>query len=66
MSLGSLSSDPNVKMLIQDSTNVKAPEFSHTPGRIYAIVKDGALKHLAYYDEEHKMSLNYIDAGKLT
>ena len=58
MSLGTLSSDPNVKILIQDSNNVKAPEFSHTPGRIYAIVKEGQLKHLAYYDDEHKQSVS--------
>ena len=58
MSLGSLSNDPNVKVLIQDSSNVKAPEFSHTPGRIYAIVKEGVLKHLAYYDEDHKQAVS--------
>ncbi len=58
MSLGTLSSNPNVKVIIQDSTNVKAPEFSHTPGRVYAVVKDGSLKHLAYYDEEHKQAVS--------
>ncbi len=57
-SIGVLSSDPNVKIIIQDSSNVKAPEYSHTPGRIYAVVKDGALKHLAYYDENHKQSVS--------
>ena len=40
MSLGSLSSNPNVKVIIQDSNAVKAPEYSHTPGRIYAVVKN--------------------------
>ena len=44
-SLGILKDDPNVKVIIQDSNNVKAPEYSHTPGRIYAIVKEGILKH---------------------
>ena len=43
---------------VQDSSNVKAPEFSHTPGRIYAVVKDGQLKHLAYYDAEHKQAVS--------
>ena len=43
-SLGTLSSNSNVKVIVQDSNNVKAPEFSHTEGRIYAIVKDGQLK----------------------
>ena len=57
-SLGTLSSNPNVKVIIQDSSNVKAPEYSHTAGRIYAIVKDGALKHLAYYDENHNQAVS--------
>ena len=57
-SVGVLSSDPNVKVIIQDSNNVKAPEFSHTPGRIYAVVKDGQLKHLAYYDADHKQAVS--------
>lgn len=57
-SIGELSTDPNVKVIIQDSSNVKAPEYSHTPGRIYAIVKDGVLKHLAYYDGEHKQAVS--------
>ena len=57
-SLGTLSSDSNVKIIVQDSKNVKAPEFSHTPGRIYAVVKDGLLKHLAYYDENHKQAVS--------
>ncbi|MCD7884547.1 MAG: hypothetical protein LUI87_12705 [Lachnospiraceae bacterium] len=57
-SLGTLSNDSNVKVIVQDSKSVKAPEFSHTPGRIYAVVKDGSLKHLAYYDEEHKQAVS--------
>jgi len=57
-SIGVLSSDSNVKVLIQDSKNVKAPEYSHTAGRIYAVVKDGQLKHLAYYDENHKQAVS--------
>ena len=57
-SVGTLTSDPNVKVIIKDSSNVKAPEFSHTPGRIYAVVKDGQLKHLAYYDAEHKQAVS--------
>ena len=57
-SIGELSGDPNVKVIIQDSTNVKAPEYSHTAGRIYAIVKAGVLKHLAYYDENHQQAVS--------
>ena len=48
----------NVKILVRDSGSVKAPEFSHTAGRIYAIVQDGKLKHLAYYDENHKQAVS--------
>lgn len=57
-SLGTLKSDSNVKIIIQDSSNVKAPEYSHTAGRIYAVVKDGVLKHLAYYDENHNQAVS--------
>lgn len=57
-SLGSLSSDDNIKVLVQDSNSVKAPEYSHTPGRVYAVVKDGALKHLAFYDENNKQAIS--------
>lgn len=57
-SLGSLSSNPNVKVIMQDSNAVKAPEYSHTAGRIYAVVKNGELKHLAYYDDTHKQSVS--------
>ena len=50
--------NPNVKVIVQDSNNVKAPEFSHTAGRIYAVVKEGKLKHLAYYDENHNQAVS--------
>ena len=32
---------------------VKAPEYSHTANRSYAIVQNGKLKHLTFYDETH-------------
>lgn len=57
-SIGILKENPNVKVIIQDSNNVKVPEYSHTPGRIYAVVKDGRLKHLGYYDENHKQAVS--------
>ena len=47
----------NVKILVRDSGSVKAPEYSHTANRIYAIVQDGGLKHLAYYDEKHRQAV---------
>lgn len=56
--IGTLRGDSNVKVIIQDSNAVKAPEFSHTPGRVYAVVKDGQLKHVAYYDENHKQAVS--------
>ena len=56
-SIGTLSSDNNVKILIQNRGSVKAPEFSHTDGRIYAIVQDGKLKHIVYYDSTHKQHI---------
>ena len=57
-SLGTLKGNPNVKIIVQDSNNVVAPVFSHTEGRIYAVVKNGVLKHLAYYDKEHKQAVS--------
>ena len=42
--------------------SVKAPEYSHTENRIYAIVQDGKLKHLSFYDENHKQ-YKVIDFG---
>ena len=48
----------NVKILVKESGSVKAPEFSHTADRIYAIIQNGALKHLTYYDENHKQAVS--------
>ena len=47
-----------VKILIQTKGGVKAPEFSHTPNRVYAVVQDGKLKHIAYYDDKHKQAVS--------
>ena len=56
----------NVKILVRDKGSVKAPEFSHTAGRVYAIVQDGKLKHLAYYDENNKQAVfPYLKKKKL-
>lgn len=38
---------------MQDNGSVKAPEYSHTKNRVYAIVQQGMLKHVAFYDENH-------------
>jgi hypothetical protein len=51
-----------INVLIQTKGSIKAPEFSHTPNRIYAILQDGAVKHIAYYDKNHHQSA-CIDFG---
>ena len=57
-SVGELSTNPNVKILLQARGSVKAPEFSHTEGRIYAIVQDGRLKHVTFYDDKHLQAVS--------
>lgn len=47
----------NVKVLVRDKGASKAPEFSHTENRVYAIIQNGELKHLAWYDENHNQSI---------
>lgn len=44
----------NIKALVRDKGSVKAPEYSHSADRIYAIIQNGTLKHVAYYDENHR------------
>ena len=46
----------NVKVIEKVKGNVKsvpAPVYSHSPNRIYATVKNGELKYLSFYDENH-------------
>ncbi len=52
-SIGTLSTDSNVKVLVQNNGAVKAPEYSHTADRVYAVVQNGMLKHVSFYDETH-------------
>lgn len=47
-----------VKVLVKTSGSVKAPEYSHTANRVYAVIQNGALKHLAFYDENHHQSVS--------
>lgn len=42
--------------------SVNAPEYSHSSNRIYAIIQKGKLKHLTFYDENHKQ-VRSIDFG---
>ncbi|MBR1580160.1 MAG: hypothetical protein IJ668_06650 [Selenomonadaceae bacterium] len=48
----------NLRVLIKEKGSVKAPEFSHTENRIYAVVQKGVLKHLVYYDEKHRQAVS--------
>lgn len=53
----------NVKVLIREfGLSVKAPEYSHTSDRTYAVIQNGMLKHLAFYDADHKQ-IACIDFG---
>ena len=56
-----------VKVLIQKEGSVKAPEYSHTENSIYAVIQDGQLKHITYYDENHNqiesIDLNHAHHG---
>ncbi len=62
-SLGTLSSDPNVKILaLIGEGSVSTPSFSHTPGRIYAVTQKGRLKYLTYYDDSHNKKVT-VDLG---
>ncbi len=42
-----------IQVIIQDSGSVKVPEYSHTANRSYAIVQNGKLRQLTFYDETH-------------
>lgn len=47
-----------IKVLMRTIGSVKAPEYSHTANRVYAVIQNGALKHLTFYDENHKQSVS--------
>ena len=55
-SVGTLSIDSNIKVLLQKNGAVKAPEYSHTADRVYAVVQNGMLKHVSFYDENHNQT----------
>lgn len=58
-----------LKVLIQTSGGVKAPEYSHSPNRVYAVVQNGKIKHIAYYDSNNRQAacidLNHFHNGKM-
>ncbi len=44
-----------VEILVRKgNVSVKAPEYSHSANKIYATLQNGKLKHLSFYDENHK------------
>ena len=51
-----------VKILNQTFGAVKAPDFSHSSNRTYAVIQNGKLKHLTFYDENHNQ-VKSIDFG---
>ena len=52
-----------VHVIVQDKgLSVKAPDYSHTANRTYAVIQDGKLKHLSFYDENHVL-IKVIDFG---
>lgn len=46
----------NIKVLERPGTSVKAPEYSHTENRIYAVMQKGELKHIAFYNDKHELT----------
>lgn len=54
-----------VQVIVQDKgQSVKAPDYSHTANRTYAVIQNGKLKHLAFYDENHNL-VWVIDFGHM-
>lgn len=43
-----------IQILKQPYGSVKAPEYSHSPNRIYAVIQNDKLKHISFYDDNHK------------
>lgn len=55
-----------VKVLVRDKGSVKAPDYSHTKNRIYAVIQNGSLKHLSWYDDDHnqRVSIDFLHPHK--
>ncbi len=53
VSLGMVGNVKVIEKIRGNTKSVSAPHYSHTPGRIYATVKNGELKYLSFYDENH-------------
>lgn len=48
----------DVKILMQNQPNVRVPLYSHSANKIYAVIKNKKLKHIAFYDEVHKQKIS--------
>lgn len=44
-----------IKILKQNQKNVQVPFLSHSAPRVYAVIKEEKLKHIAFYDEHHNI-----------
>ena len=44
----------DIKIIKKITGSVKAPEFSHTESRIYAVLQKHKIKHIAFYNENHE------------
>lgn len=55
-----------IKVLVRDSGSVKAPDYSHSQNTAYAVIQNGALKHLSWYDEDHnqRVSIDFLHPHK--
>lgn len=47
----------DVKILIKPNGSIGAPLYSHTNNRIYAIIQNGNLKYLLFYDDNHQCKI---------
>jgi hypothetical protein len=54
VSLGMVGDVKIIEKIGNPDQPVSAPLYSHSPNRIYATVKNGELKYLSFYDENHK------------
>ncbi len=55
-----------VKVLVRDKGSVKAPDYSHTKNRVYAVIQNDSLKHLSWYDDDHnqRVSIDFLHPHK--
>lgn len=66
VSLGTIGNIKLIEKVRGNTKSVSAPVYSHTAGRIYATIKNGKLKCISFYDENHKQvkSIDFDHAHK--